>query len=132
MHLVGGKSGGCADGVVVRALDVWELNIPASLLFIADHGEHKGHGVVGTLNTAVGERVVGTGGNLIDAEAVVEGEGKFGENWSPLSESRVTEHPQRGIYRSTTMSTVLEAVNWASVVVYMSARRLKWSVKRRM
>ena len=72
MHLVRGKSGGCADGVVVRALDVWRLNIPVSLLFVADHGEHKGHGVVDTLDTAVGTRVVG-----IDAEAVVEGEGKF-------------------------------------------------------
>ena len=31
-------------------------------------------------------------------------------------ESRVTGHPQRGIYRSTMMSVVPEAVNWASVV----------------
>ena len=79
VHLVGGKSGGCADGVVVRALDVWELNIPISFLFVANHGEHKGHGVADTLDIAVGARVLGTGGNLIDAEAVVEGEGKFGE-----------------------------------------------------
>ena len=48
------------------------------MLFVPDHGEHKGHGVVDTLDTAVGARVVETGGNLIDAEAVVEGEGKFG------------------------------------------------------
>ena len=80
VHLVGGKSGGCADGVVARALDLWELNIPGSLLFVADHGEHKGQGVVDTLDTAVGALVVGSGGNLIDAEAVVEGEGKFGAN----------------------------------------------------
>ena len=55
-----------------------ELNIPGSLLFVADHGEYKGHGVVDTLDAAVGVRVVGTGGNLIDAEAVVKGEGKVG------------------------------------------------------
>ena len=78
VHFVGRKSGGCADGVVVRALDVWQLNIPVSLLFVADHGEHEGHGMVNTRDTAVGTRVVGTGGNLIDAEAVVEGEGEFG------------------------------------------------------
>ena len=34
--------------------------------------------VVDALNTAVGARVVGVGRNLVDAEAVVEGEGKFG------------------------------------------------------
>ena len=78
LHLVGGRSGGCADGGVVRSLGVWELNTPVSLLFVADHGEHKGHVVVDTLDTAVGARVVGTGGNLIDAEALVEGEGTFG------------------------------------------------------
>ena len=36
--------------------------------------------MVDTLDTAVGARVVGTGGNLIDAAAVVDGEGKLGEN----------------------------------------------------
>ena len=30
------------------------------------------------LDTTVGARVVGAGGNIINAEAVVEGEGKFG------------------------------------------------------
>ena len=34
--------------------------------------------MVDTLDTAVGARVVGAGGNLINAEAVVEDEGKFG------------------------------------------------------
>ena len=56
------------------------------MLFVADHGEHMGHGVVDTLDTAVGERVVGTGGSLIDAEAVVEGEGKFGANLETVVE----------------------------------------------
>ena len=77
VHLVGDKSGGCTGEVVVRVLDVWELNIPVILLFIADHGKHKGHGVVDTVDTAVGARVVRTGDNLIDAEAVEEGEGNF-------------------------------------------------------
>ena len=34
--------------------------------------------MVDALATAVGARMVGAGGNLIDAEAVVEGEGNFG------------------------------------------------------
>ena len=78
---VGGKSGGRADGVVVCALDVWELNISVCLLFFTEHGEHVDHGVVDVddaLDTAVRKRVVGAGGNFIDAEAVVDGEGKFG------------------------------------------------------
>ena len=77
---VKGKSGGCADGVVVCALDVWDLNIPVGLLLVADHGEHEGHSVVGTLDTTVDARVAGADGNLVDAEAVVEGEGEFGAN----------------------------------------------------
>ena len=34
--------------------------------------------MVDTLSTTVDARVVGAGGNIVDAEAVVEGEGKFG------------------------------------------------------
>ena len=79
VYFVGGKSGGCANGVVVCNLDVWGLNAPVGLLFVADHGEHEGHGVVDALTTAIGVRVVGVGGHFIDAEAVVEGEGTFGE-----------------------------------------------------
>ena len=59
--------GGCADGVVVRALGVWELNIPVRLLFVAYDDEHEDYGVVDALHTAVGARVVGACGNLIDA-----------------------------------------------------------------
>ena len=33
--------------------------------------------MVGALDTAVGARMVGAGGNHIDTEVVVEGEGKF-------------------------------------------------------
>ena len=74
MHFVGGKSGDCADGVVVSTLDVWELNILVSLLFVANHGEHEGHDEVDALDSAVGARVVGAGDHLIGAEAIVESE----------------------------------------------------------
>ena len=77
VHLVGGKSGACADGVVSRALDVLELYIPVSLFLVADHGEHKGLGVVDVLVTALSAPVVGTGGNLTDTEAIAWGEGKL-------------------------------------------------------
>ena len=101
VHFVGGESGCCADGVVARALGMWELNIPVSLLFVADHGELEGHGVVGTLNTAVGALVVETGGNLIDDEAVVEGEGELRAKLESVVGCRANGHPQRGIYWST-------------------------------
>ena len=50
-----------------------------SLLFVADHNEHKSYVVVDTLDIDVGTRVVGAGENRIGTEAVVEGEGRFGE-----------------------------------------------------
>ena len=46
VYFVGGVSVGCADGVVLRALDVWEWNTPISSLFVADHAEYEGHGAV--------------------------------------------------------------------------------------
>ena len=80
VHLVGGKSSACADGVGSRALDVLELNIPGISLFVADYVEDKGHGVVDTLDTVVGARMVGSGGNLTDTEVIAVGEGSFGAN----------------------------------------------------
>ena len=75
VHLVGGKSSGCAGGDVIRCLDVWLLNIAVRFLFVADHGEHKSHSVVDTLDTAIGARVLGTCANCIVAEAFEEGKG---------------------------------------------------------
>ena len=40
--------------------------------------------MVDTLDTAVGARVVGAGDNLIDAQAVVEGEEKLGAKLEPV------------------------------------------------
>ena len=74
------------------------MNIPVSSLFVADHGEHKGHSVIGTLDAAVGARLVGAGGNLINAEAVVEGEGKFGEKLESVVGKKSDESsPERDI-----------------------------------
>ena len=73
------KSGGCADVVVVCALDMWELSIHVSFLFVADHGAHERYGVVDTLDIDAGARVVGAVDSRIGAEAVVEGEGRFGD-----------------------------------------------------
>ena len=71
------KSGDSADGAVVRVVGEWELNFSVRLLFVADHGVHEGYGAVDALGTAVGARVAGAGGNLIYAEAVLEGERRF-------------------------------------------------------
>ena len=74
------KSGGCADVVIVCALDMWELSIHVSFWFVADHGEHESYGMVDTLDIHVGARVVRAGDNRIGAEAVVEGKGRFGDS----------------------------------------------------
>ena len=55
----------------------------------------------------------------------------WAHNWSPLSESRVDGHPQRGMERFTKMLTVPSAVDSAPGTANTSARRLKLSVKRR-
>lgn len=97
VDFIGGKPCGGADGVIVDALDVRELNVPIGLSFVADHDEQYGHSVVDTLDTAVGSEVVGARGVCIDAEELVGERGRFRPNWRPCSERVVTGHPQRGM-----------------------------------
>lgn len=73
MHFVRGKSGGYTHGFVVCFLDLWELNVQASLLIVADHGEHEGHGMVDALGIVVGTRGAEACDNFVDAEAAVLG-----------------------------------------------------------
>ena len=54
MYVDGGKPWNAADGVVVRALHVWELLVPVGLLFFDHHGEHQSHRMIDALDTAVG------------------------------------------------------------------------------
>lgn len=68
VYFVEGKPGGGADGVVVGALDVQQVYVPVCLLSVADHGEYLSHDVVNVLDSAVGARVVGARGDLVDAE----------------------------------------------------------------
>ena len=56
------------------------MNILVSLIFVASHGERMGRGVVDTLDTVVCAPVIGTDGNIVDAEAVEEGKRTFGAN----------------------------------------------------
>ena len=56
----------------------------------------------------------------------------FEVNCSPLSEMRATVHPHRDMYWSMRMSAVSAALNWAAATAYISARRLEWSMKRRI
>ena len=54
------------------------------------------------------------------------------QNCSPLSERRLSGHPQRSMYLSTRMSAAPSAVNSASETAYMSARWLNLPVKSKM
>ena len=123
-----GNSGGCSDGVVVRALDVWEWSILVTLWFVAHDGENEGHDVVGALGSAVCARLVGAGGSRIDFEAVVESEGKFRAKLESVVGKTSEGGSPRGMKWSTRTSVVPEALNCASAVAYMLARRLKRSV----
>ena len=52
-----------------------KLDVPFSLLFVPAHGEHQSHRMIDAFDTAVGAGVVGAGGDLIDAQAFVDGAG---------------------------------------------------------
>ena len=67
VYFVRCEAGSRADGVVVRTFDVRELYVPIGLLFVSDHGEHEGHGVVDAFDAAVGARMVGACGYFVDA-----------------------------------------------------------------
>ena len=77
VYIVGGEPCSGVDGVVVCALHVWELLVPDGLLFVDHHGEHQGYRMIEALDAAVSAGVVGAGGDLVNAEALVEGAGKF-------------------------------------------------------
>ena len=77
VYFVGGEPCSGVDGVVVCALHVWELLVPDGLLFVDHHGEHQGYRMIEALDAAVSAGVVGAGGDLVNAEALVEGAGKF-------------------------------------------------------
>ena len=53
---------------------------PGCLLFIDYHGKHQGHRMIEALDAAVGAGVVVAGGSLVNAEALIEGTGKFRSN----------------------------------------------------
>ena len=72
VYFVGGEPRRGVDGVVVCALHVWELLVPADLLFVDHHGKNQGHRMIEVLHAAIG-----AGGHLVNAEALVEGAGKF-------------------------------------------------------
>ena len=76
VYFVGGEPCSGVDGVVVCALHVWELLVPVGLLFVDHHGKHQGHRMIEALAAAVSAGVVGAGGYLVCAEALVEGAGK--------------------------------------------------------
>ena len=84
-----------------------------------------GHGVVDALDAAIGAGVVRVDVDLVDEKA-------FQGICSPWSEMRVMGHAHRGMYWSLRMSAVPAVVNWAADTAYMSPRRLKRSVKRRV
>lgn len=43
VHLIGGRHGGSADGMVAGRLHVRQVDVPDVLSFVDDHREHLSH-----------------------------------------------------------------------------------------
>lgn len=73
-----GQPDGGANGGYIGALDVWKQDVPMGLLVVDDHGEHLGHRVLDAFDIAAGAGMAGAGGGeLVDAEALIDGPGTF-------------------------------------------------------
>lgn len=73
MNSIGGEIGGSADGVVIGKLDVRLVNVPILLSAIHHNSEHLGVRTVCALEAAISRRRVGSCGDVVDAEKVVDG-----------------------------------------------------------
>lgn len=108
------------------------MSIPA-ILSPVDHREHWSQGLIHALDAAVSFRRMGARCVFAHAVQLVHSVKYSSEqNLRLLSERKPTGHPHRGVYSFTGMSAVPSAVNSAGEMPYMSARRLKWSVRRKM
>lgn len=58
VHFIWRQTGGLADGTVVGKLNVWQDGVPVVLALVDGESERLCHGVVDTLSTTVGLRVI--------------------------------------------------------------------------
>lgn len=92
-----------------------QQGVPVVLHHVDAHGQHYGHGVVDSLDAAIGAGVVRGGVDLVNTNAFVEGVGGSGGKLQAVIRDERDEASQRGMYWSTRMSAVPAAVNWATV-----------------
>ena len=59
---------------------IGSLHVRIGSLFAGPHGNNLGHRMIDVLDTAVGTGMVGAGGHLVHAEALVDGAGDLGAN----------------------------------------------------
>ena len=76
MYFVGDDPCRGVDGVVVCALHVWELLVPVGSLFTDQYGKHQSHRIIKALDATVSAGLIGAGGDLVNAEALVKSAGK--------------------------------------------------------
>ena len=86
--------------------------------------------MVNTVHTTVAAWMVGAGGDFSNTNKLIYDARKLGAELGPLSERRLREHPQRGMYPLIRMLAVLLAVHSSAVMVNMSTQKLKWPGKR--
>ena len=89
--------------------------------------------MIEALDATAGPRLVCAGRDLVHAEALIEGAGKYREELNSIVGKECNgASPERNIAVDENVGGACSTVNSASVVAYMSTRRLKRSVKRRM
>ena len=132
VHLIGGQPVGGADGTVVSILHVRQVDVPVVLFFVADHRWHLSPGVIDALGAVVVVGVIGVCCDFWHAWTLLyTARDRLEQDCIPLPERRLAGHSQRVVHL-TKISVVPSVVNSPAVTVYMPARRLNLSVKRRV
>ena len=132
MHLVGAQPGGGTDGIVVSKFHVRRMSIPVIFLFIDDHSEHLSHDMVHALEVAVAVRMIGACRCFPLALEFVDSVRQLGAELEAVVgvEANGTP-PKRDVLVHQDVSSAF-GCNSAAETAYISARRLKRPVKRRM
>ena len=73
VDLVRCETCGGADSIIIRELDVWQVQVPVVLTFVHNHGNHLCHCVVDTLDTAVAVGVLCACGDFAHSHASEDG-----------------------------------------------------------
>ena len=123
-----------ADGIVVSESHVRQVIIPVILSLVDDHSEHLGHGMIHALDAAVAVRMIGACRNFAHAVQLVNSVRQLGSELEAVvgEETNAASPPRDVFVDEMYLSAVPSAVRSAAETEYMSVRRVRRSVKRRI